>query len=240
MTLIRPDFAERQDRYRFARTFYRDILSPVLLPILAKITVTGLANVPATGPTLLMVNHIAAVDPLMVILKVRSRFAIPFSKIENLQIPIAKYFIRSWGVIPVKRGEVDRTALQASLGVLKRGYAMVLAPEGHRAPALQEAKEGLAYLATRTNSVIVPIGVEGTREFLPNLKRLRRTPMSLTFGKPFRFRTNGNERVPREEMSRMMQEAMYQLAALVREDRRGFYSDLSKTTTDTLEFVTPS
>jgi hypothetical protein len=39
-------------------------------------------------------------------------------------------------------------------------------------------------------------------------------------------------------MGRMTEEAMYQLAQVVSPQRRGFYSDISKTTTETLEFVT--
>jgi hypothetical protein len=35
----------------------------------------------------------------------------------------------------------------------------------------------------------------------------------------------------------MTDEAMYLLAALLEERRRGFYSDLSKATTTTLDFV---
>jgi hypothetical protein len=73
---------------------------------------------------------------------------------------------------------------------------------------------------------------------VPNLQRLRRTHITLSFGRAFRFRANGRERVPRAEMSRMTQEAMYQLAMLVSEHRRGFYHDLSQATTETIEFVT--
>jgi 1-acyl-sn-glycerol-3-phosphate acyltransferase len=240
MTIITPQFAEYQGRYWLPRFIYRDVLARTLLPILVKREVRGRENIPATGPAIFMINHIAAVDPMIVMVTVHSRFLIPFSKIENLDIPVAKWLIRLWGVVPVRRGEVDRLALQVSLDLLKRGYGMVVAPEGTRSPALQEAKDGITYLATKTNAVIIPVGVEGTKEFLPNLKRLRRTPMSVSFGRPFRFRAEGDKRLARGAMSRMTQEAMYQLAALLPEHRRGFYGDLTHATTETLEFVTPT
>lgn len=241
MSIITDKFAEYQGRYWLPRTIYRDVLARLFLPFIAKIKVQGLENAPATGPTIFMINHIAGVDPLVVMLTVRSRFLIPFSKIENLDIPIAKYLIRLWGVVPVKRGEVDRLALGVSLDLLKHGYGLVVAPEGTRSPALQEAKDGITYLSTKANAVIVPVGVEGTREFMSNLKRFRRTPMSLAFGKPFRLRARdaSKNRIPREEMAQMTREAMYQLASLLPEARRGIYADLSQATTDTLEFVTP-
>ena len=46
------------------------------------------------------------------------------------------------------------------------------------------------------------------------------------------------ERVPRESLTAMSHEAMYQLAlAVPDESLRGFYSDVSKATTSYLEFV---
>jgi 1-acyl-sn-glycerol-3-phosphate acyltransferase len=239
MTTFSADFANQQNKYRFSRKFLRDYFGRPIIPFIAKVTTTGKENIPSREPTLFMINHIAAVDPLLVMATVLSRFVIPLSKIENMDIPIGKYFIRGWGVIPIKRGEVDRVALQVSINLLKQGHALVVAPEGHRSPALQEAKDGLAYLATRANAIISPVAIDGTREFMGNLKAFRRTPVSVVYGKPFRFRLNGRERVPREEMTRMMHEAMYQLASLLPEHRRGFYSDLSKATTDLLEFVNP-
>lgn len=232
-------FAFSQDKYRFWRKFLRDYFGRPIIPFIAKVTTTGQQYIPSREPTLFMINHIAGVDPLLVMATVLSRFVIPLSKIENLDIPVGKYFIRAWGVIGIKRGEVDRVALQTSIDLLKQGHALVVAPEGHRSPALQEAKDGVAYLATKTNAIVVPVSIDGTRELLPNLKAFRRTTVNVVYGKPFRFRLNGRTRIPREEMTHMMHEAMYQLAALLPEYRRGFYSDLSKSTTDLLEFVNP-
>jgi len=239
MTTLSADFASQQEKYRFRRKFLRDYFGRPIMSVIAKVTASGLENIPSREPTLFMLNHIAGVDPLLVMGTVLSRFVVPFSKIENLDIPVGKYFINAWGVVPVRRGEVDRMALHVSLELLKRGYAMVIAPEGHRAPALQEAKEGVAYLATRTNAIIVPVGVDGTREFMSNLKHLRRTPVTINYGKPFRFRLNGKTRATREDTAAMMHQAMYQLALLLPEHRRGFYSDLSQVSTDLLEFVNP-
>ena len=44
--------------------------------------------------------------------------------------------------------------------MLKQGYMLAIAPEGTRSKtgALQEAREGPAYLASRTGAMIVPVG----------------------------------------------------------------------------------
>jgi hypothetical protein len=80
--------------------------------------------------------------------------------------------------------------------------------------------------------------VSGAVEWTKKLKRLQRPKVNVTFGRPFRFKTEGKARIQREELALMSQEAMYQLALAVQDEKmRGVYSDLSKATTDTLEFI---
>jgi hypothetical protein len=103
---------------------------------------------------------------------------------------------------------------------------------------MQEFREGLAYIATKVpQTVIVPAAVEGTDRFGRNLKRLRRTPVTVKYGHAFRFKSGGRSHIPREELQQMSHEAAYQIAQMLEDHRRGVYSDLTKMTTDTLEFV---
>ncbi len=99
---------------------------------------------------------------------------------------------------------------------------------------MQPAKEGVAYLASRSGAPVIPVAVEGTEGY-PSLSR--RTPGAVVrLGRPFRFRTAG-QRPGREDLHRMTDEAMYVLAAMLPEARRGVYSDLTKATCETLEFA---
>lgn len=196
-----------------------------------------MAQIPTSGPTLLMMNHMGGADPIVLMGAVGPRYLASMSKIENFDIPVLGPLMRLWGAYPIMRGEVDRRALEFTIKLLREGELVLIAPEGTRQAEMSEAKDGLAYLAVKANAVIVPVGLEGTREFFGNLKRLRRTTITLNFGRPFRFRTDGRQRVPRPELAHMTREAMYQLASLVHPDRRGFYSDLSQATTDRLEFL---
>ncbi|MBN1680051.1 MAG: 1-acyl-sn-glycerol-3-phosphate acyltransferase [Anaerolineae bacterium] len=228
----------RQDRYTFRRRVIRDVLlRPIGFGLLVKPHITGREYIPAAGPTLLIMNHIGAIDPAVVTGVVTSRFVVPMSKVEAMSHPIVGLIARSWGVYPVRRGEVDRQALASSIELLKQDQPVLIAPEGTRQPALSEAKDGMTYVAIRAGATIVPVGLDGTPAFPGTLKRLRRTPVDVTFGRAFRFRTSG-QRVPRDELRQMTREAMFQLALLLPEHRRGVYSDLSQMTTDYLEFVT--
>jgi len=95
----------------------------------------------------------------------------------------------------------------------------------------------LAYLAVRSQAVMVPGAIEGTPGF-PSLNpsRHRLGGASVRFGRGFRFRAE-IARPGREELRRMTDEAMYVLSALLPEQRRGVYADLDQATTDTVEFV---
>lgn len=228
----------RQDQIDRRRGFLRDVLMRGIgFNLLVNVTVIDADRVPDEGPLLVVMNHLAAIDPFVVVGAVRNRYIVPMSKVENTQHPIIGLMAKAWGAYPVRRGEVDRQAIATTLELMRQGRAVLIAPEGTRSPALQEAKHGMAYLATKGDAIVLPVGIEGTDRFPGTLLRLRRTPITLRFGVPFRFKTSGNTRIPRDELHLMKQEAMYQLAALIPEHRRGVYADLSKATTDTLQFL---
>ena len=196
--------------------------------------VDGVENVPARGPAILMINHVAFVDSI-VVLHLTPRNIVPMAKIEVYNYPLVGIFPRLWGVIPVRREEVDRRAIKGALDVLRAGEIILMAPEATRSPQLQQGKEGAAYLASRSGAPIVPVAIEGTEGFpsLPLLKRWRGPGVQVRFGRPFQFRVV-EERHLRGQLRQMTDEAMYILAAMLPEQRRGVYSDLTQATQETL------
>ncbi|MEX0788455.1 MAG: lysophospholipid acyltransferase family protein [Anaerolineales bacterium] len=232
----RPAYDHR--RFEWRRRFVRWALSPIAFPWLIRIDhVSGIENVPATGPAIVMFNHIAFVDPLIII-SLLPRNVVGLAKAEVLSNPLLALVPWAYGVITVRRGEVDRLALVRSMQVLQAGEVLLLAPEGTRSPALLPAKEGVAYLAAKTGAPIVPVAVEGTEGF-PSLRRgaFREGPgASIRFGRGFQFKV-GTGRPDRETLHRMTDEAMYILAAMLPPERRGAYSDLSRASQTTFEFV---
>ncbi len=157
----------------------------LLFKIIAKIKVTGLENFPRKGPFILAVNHLALIDPvvLLAVLPVQRITVFVARKWEKAFF--VGWFVRTMGGIFVHRGEVDRRALQASLKVLKNGGILGLAPEGTRSKTggLMRAKPGVAYLASKANVPILPIGISGQRDFLQTLLRLRRLRLHVNIGR---------------------------------------------------------
>lgn len=198
--------------------------------------VEGVENFPESGPVIVMINHIAFVDPIVVMASL-PRNVVPMAKVEAYEYPIWGIFPKLWEVIPVRRQSIDRRALRHALNVLKAGEGILIAPEGTRSPELQRGKEGVAFLATRTGAVVVPAAIEGTPGF-PSLssRRWKGAGAVVKIGKPFRF-IKGEASVDGDLLRRMTDEAMYVLARMLPPERRGVYSDLENATQDTLEFL---
>lgn len=228
----------RHAEWEGRRRLLRFLIRWIGFTLLAKLDrVEGAENVPASGPSILMINHIAFIDSI-VVMHVLKRNIVPLAKVEVYNYPVVGVFPHLWGVIPVRREEFDRRAVTQVLQVLKAGEIVLVAPEGTRSPSLTQGKEGIAYLASRTGVPVVPVAIDGTEGF-PALRfsRAWRGPGAhLRFGRPFRYRPE-LQKPGREMLRKMTDEAMYLLAAMLPEARRGFYTDLSKASQDTIEWV---
>ncbi len=220
------------------RRFLRFLLKHIGFRFLVKVEgVEGLEHFPPQGAAILMINHIAFVDPI-VVLGLMPRDIIPMAKVEAFHYPVVGILPKLWGAIPVRRQEADRAAIRAALRVLQAGEVLLLAPEGTRNPTLGRGKLGVAYLATRTGAPVIPVAVTGTKGF-PTIRpaRWRQPGARVRLGRPFRFRWQGSGRPDHTLLRKMTDEAMYVLAAMLPADLRGVYADLSQATQDTLEWI---
>lgn len=157
--------------------------------------VEGAEHVPADGPVLLAGNHSGILDGPLVFF-VSPRRATLLTKSEVFVGPWARAC--GWlALIPVHRGQADRTALKAGLAVLQGGGALGVFPEGTRGSgAFDTVADGLAYLALRSGAAVVPIAVHGTGAALPKgrvLPRLR-APVRVVFGPPLTITSTGDPR----------------------------------------------
>jgi 1-acyl-sn-glycerol-3-phosphate acyltransferase len=238
-TLSVQDYIARQSKYEWRRRILRGLIRTIGFNLLAKAEIVGLERVPRTGPTILMMSHISLIDPVVCIGAVTKRFVIPMTKIENAEDPIFGLLVKAYGAYTVKRGEVDRSALMNSIELLKSGQCILIAPEGTRQPAgLVKPKDGITYVATKADAVIVPTALSDAMDFKDRWKHLKRAKVRVTFGQPFRFKPLKTRRIPRDVLSQMTEEAMYQLAISQPDaSLRGVYRDIERATTDYLEFV---
>ena len=195
----------------------------VLLGLISHRECVGLENIPVEPPYILVTNHLAAFDsPLL--MAVCPHTVRAFAAAKHKRNPLYAPLLAIVGSIWVRRGEVDRKALQEALDVLKRGEVLGMAPEGTRARgtyALQKGKSGAAYLATRADVLIVPVGLTGTEQIKHNLPRLRRTHICVVVGEPFRLPESG--RVRSRKLHEYTDLIMHHIAELLPEEYRGEY-----------------
>jgi 1-acyl-sn-glycerol-3-phosphate acyltransferase len=199
----------------------------LLIKLLLRVEIIGLQHVPASGPVIIIINHIAFLDPVLAITSLR-RTVIPLAKIEVFSLPLWGWTTKTHGSIPVRRGEVDLDAMKAALRVLKSGGAILLAPEGTRSRnyQMQPAKDGAIILALRSEAVILPIGLTGTHQVKANWLRGRRAPIRLSIGAPFRPEPpSGASRPSREEISALTTQAMIRVAEQLPPEFRGVYGN---------------
>jgi 1-acyl-sn-glycerol-3-phosphate acyltransferase len=137
--------------------------------------VIGAEHVPLTGPVIISANHIGLMDGPLVHGTVPRGTHI-LVKDEMFRGPVGTV-LRAAGQIPVDR-HGGRPALAAGLGVLRRGGAVGIFPEGVRGRGDgNEARAGVAWLAVNSGAPVVPTAVLGTRRtgegvgHVPGLRR---------------------------------------------------------------------
>ena len=122
---------EPYDHAKLARRrgILRFLLKYLGIPLLAKLDrVDGLENLPKEGPALLMMNHNALIDSIVVVHSV-PRDIVPLAKIEVYDYPVVGIFPRIWEVIPVRREEVDKQTIKRTFEVLNAGELVLIAPD---------------------------------------------------------------------------------------------------------------
>jgi 1-acyl-sn-glycerol-3-phosphate acyltransferase len=213
-TLLGSAFA-----YRLLR-----VIAFIIARVSSRLELVGLQNLPDEPPYLLVTNHLSALDTPLLLFALPHTIR-PFVASKHRSNPLYGPILEAGGVVWVRRGEIDRQALRQALAVLARGEALGVAPEGTRAReshALQKGKAGAAYLATRANVPIVPVGIAGTEKIAHNLRRLRRTRVRMVFGEPFRLPESGHVRT--QKLQEYTDLIMHRIAELLPEAYRGVYA----------------
>ncbi len=151
--------------------------------------VTGQQHVPARGAFILASNHISYLDPPLVGAACPRRLAF-MARADLFRHGLLGAWMRSVGVISLRRGEQDVGAMRQAIQVLRRGAPIAIFPEGTRqlSGRLGEAKRGVAILAALARVPIVPVLVQGTFEALPPGSRgLQKAKIRVAFGPPIPY-----------------------------------------------------
>lgn len=199
-------------------------VSPTLRGLYGPV-ITGVENVPRTGPAIIAANHISFADEFFTPISAQ-RQIIYFAKSEYFTTPGIRgramaAFFHGLGQVPVDRDDPRAAVrvIETGVEVLAQGKALGIYPEGTRSPdgRLHKFRTGVARLALRSGAPVVPVGIVGTREVQPpGSTRWHRAPrghVQLHFGTPLDF----SGRAEQERSSRSLREVTEQIRAAVQQ-----------------------
>ncbi len=199
-----------------------------VLAATARVRSEGLDGLPREGPLIVAANHVSNADAAFIGAWLQPALGRPIrfmAKEQLFRTPLLP-LLRAYGAILVKAGGSDARAYRAAKTVLERGGVLGVFPEGSRSASgiLKDAHPGVALLATRTESPVLPVAVSGSDRFLPRGAWRPRfgVPVVVRVGPPFRLSLDPSL-PPRDAVAAATDDLMRRIAELLPEERRGRY-----------------
>ena len=220
---------------------------------LFKVTIEGKEHLPKNPSNLLVIsNHFSWFDApiISLLLPFPPAYLIATEAMEKAWI---NGFTTIFESIPIWRGQVDRRAMTTAVRRLREGGVVGIFPEGGINPelsdavasgqqidelggnmsrgndALIQAKPGVALLATMSGAEILPVALLNSQSILADLRRLRRTPLTLRIGPvfgPLTLTDAAKGVARRQQINQLTTEMMLHIAALLPPKQRGYYADV--------------
>ena len=186
--------------------------------------VVGLENLPQHGPFMVAPNHVSLLDPPVVAaaLPAAVRAHTYWGGWTGIMFanPAVRLFSRGARVVPIdpQRGSLSNLAF--GVAALRQGYNLVWFPEGaiSRSGTLQPFRPGIGLILTVQPVPVIPVWISGTYEAMPRgQRRLRRHPITITFGKPVEvetLRSTGTGREPYERITTALHDCVAELGGM--------------------------
>lgn len=145
------------------------------------IEVAGQERIPRKGRLLFAVNHVSAVDPVIVGGFV-PRVLYFMAKKELFEHALLGPLVRFYNSIPIDRAEFSLSSMRRIEKLLQEDEAVLLFPEGTRTKTgkLGPLKTGVAMIAARNQADIMPVYIEGL--FRARGSIFSRPAVRITFG----------------------------------------------------------
>jgi 1-acyl-sn-glycerol-3-phosphate acyltransferase len=200
----------------------------LIVDLVATVEIHGYERIPGEGGFVVATNHLGFLDAPMAFYALRDKeLFIPVAE-KWEEIPILRWLGKPLNLIFVDRFNPDLKAMREMMHRMDAGETLIIAPEGTRSrlEQLAEGKPGVAYLASRFGWPILPVALSGTedRVFLANLKRLRKTHVTIQAGEVLRLPP-----LPRKNRDEFLRqytdEIMVRIAAMLPVKNRGFYAE---------------
>jgi 1-acyl-sn-glycerol-3-phosphate acyltransferase len=165
------------------RTLAR-ILGRTLLPFLFKIQKSGFHFIPETGPLIVVGNHSAIMEVVLMVVFMPRQVEL-LGSIDVPHEPALDLITRFYGYIPYRRGQLERKPLRQALAVLEQGGVLGIFPEGGIWQISERrVQPGVAWLSEKSQAPVLPIFFSGTSGAIHQAIRLGRPNLRMIIGEP--------------------------------------------------------
>jgi 1-acyl-sn-glycerol-3-phosphate acyltransferase len=211
-----------------ARIFYQLFrgLFAGLAKLLFRLEIHGREHIPAEGSFILAPGAHRSNIEIFVVCAVTRRRVRYMGKDSLWKNAASDWFFSTLGGFPINRDAADREALNQTLAIVESGEPVVMFPEGTRrtGPTIdaEHMKEGVAYVASRAQIPIVPVGIGGSERVMPpKAKYLRPSKMALVIGAPL-------PPAPLKESGRVSRSAVRSQTEELRTTLQGLFDDAQR------------
>jgi len=172
-------------RFKITRPLIKTLFRGIF-HALARVKIIGKENIPYGKPYVVAMNHVSIFDPPLAGAFWPEQLEM-IGASDVFDKPGQGQVLKLYGVIPVHRGDYDRSLFTKIISIIKSGHPLLIAPEGGRShvPAMRRAKPGIAYIVEQTGVPVLPVALVGTTEdFWQRAKRGKKPPLEMRIGKP--------------------------------------------------------
>ena len=148
------------------------------------------------GPYVVVANHGSDLDPPLLSCAMGRPVSF-MAKQELFRVPVLAPLIRGLGAVPVRRGHVDRRALDDCLAQLQRGWLVGVFLDGTRRATgrVERPRHGAALLAQRSGCPLLPVAILNSHRALASGSMgLNLVPITIRIGAPIPAPANRDRR----------------------------------------------
>jgi len=207
--------------------YFNNLVSMLVSRLLLK-QVNGIENIPKQGGYIVAANHISYLDILVeyaVFLAKAGAFVRFIAKKELLKDKFFKTFTflfeNKYNKVILLDISNPEKAFEEAIATLKKGCVIGIYPEGGRSPdgKIQKGKSGVIRLALSAKSPIVPVGIKGTFELMPDEKSMPkiRKIVTVNIGKPVYLNNYYSKKITKKILRELKDNVMREITKLTRQ-----------------------
>jgi len=204
------------------------LLIKTIIFLTCDVDVIGIEKIPSEGGCIIASNHLGRLDALLVYYVIKRDDIILTIAEKYQKVAFFRLAVKSLDGTWIDRYNADFGALRTILRRLSAGGILAIAPEGTRSEtgSLISGKQGAAYLGSKSQVPIVPVGITGTEDRFvkKNLTMLKKNKVTVKIGNSFSLPAI-NRKNRNEILIDFTEEIMCQIAAQLPQKYHGVYTN---------------